>query len=275
MSIHQNSYDTAELLTAYVDGELQNEEKQRLAKLISSDKKAQIYINQHKELKATVRRACSSTTAPQHLRQRCLDAISAEINPPAESAKPVTPKFYLLFAAAAVIILSVTTFLRLQPADVIQNTAVIASFPVEDHVYRHFNNSNPELHTSFTYAQAQEFILEAWDLDITVPSLEGAAFAGFAYTEFVPGFHTPVLVYNVEGEAEPILIFAFDVPHMSGEITLLRDEEAVSTCIDHDSVHIKDVSGKHVVSWMWGDTWYAGISSHHGEVLASRLPINR
>lgn len=275
MSAHHNLYDHLELLTAYADGELHGNEKQTASELIASNDRARVYVEQQMVIKEIVKRACCHGKAPDHLRQRCLDAIAAGNSPSVTPSKSTSSLVYTWLAAAAVVLFAVTIIFRLQNQEPVPNVTITASFPVEDHVYRHFDGEKPKLHTSFTTVEAEAYIKDAWDLEITVPSLEGTTFSGFAYTEFVPGFHTPVLVYTTESESETILIFAFDVPHMKGDVALVRDPDAVNTCIDHDSIHIKDINGKHVVSWLWEDTWYAGISNHHGEILASRLPINR
>jgi hypothetical protein len=267
-----------ELLTAYIDNELSNDELASVETMLETDARAQHFVSGTVAQKNRVRQACLATKASYQLRMRCLSAIGIKNKQQSFVAEKAGSKQgsnrLLWFAAAAVIVLSVVSILRLSPSSPVV-PATLSSFQVEDHVFRHFNSSMPELHTAFSTSEAEKYILEAWDMNITVPELVGAVFAGFAYTEFVPDYHTPVLVYQVDGEIEPILIFAFDVPNMTGDVVLARDEQAIKTCIDHDDVHIKDIAGSHIVSWKWEQTWYAGISSHHGEVLASRLPINR
>ena len=56
---------------------------------------------------------------------------------------------------------------------------------------------------------------------------------------------------------------------------LSEDIEAIEKCKSDSDTYIKDINGKHIVSWKWGNVWYVGVSNHHGEVLASMLPTSK
>lgn len=275
---HPSNHDF-ELLSAYLDGETTSSETNQAEVLLKASKEAAHFHHWSDLQKKRIRKACSDTKAPAHLLNACLEAIAAESIRSKSGITPViTPSAHnpllLYLSAAALVIAALITTLRLEPPSTPSIPVATVSYDIEAKVNQHYHNQIPALHTSFSTDEAQVYIHNAWDLDITVPELHGATFTGFAYAEFVPDYHTPVLVYHTE-EQHTIMIFAFDVHTLHDESPLLRDQQAVSTCVHPDSVHIKNVQGSHVVSWMWDNTWYAGVSAQHGEMLASRLPISR
>jgi hypothetical protein len=160
----------------------------------------------------------------------------------------------------------------------ITDSASIASvtYPIEDHVQRHFSLVSDTRISGTTSIddvnEAHDYLLKHFGMDVTVPKLKNATFAGIELSEFVPGYTTPMLKYNVAGQNDPIIIFAFPLDKMGEDPRLVRDTEAVKTCQKDSDTHIKNVDGKHTVSWKWGNVWYVGVSDHNGEVLASMLP---
>jgi hypothetical protein len=274
-----------EIISAYVDGEATSDEVDFLSRY-SGPKDVQQSINAEKALKQRLSNACQNARASQELFDRCLSIVSSEGILPDKSNdnsrfnyKSLFPgsgnmlQSYLRLAVAAMIIMGLVSLGILGTGSVfVQENS---SYLVEAHVYEHFNQyTNIHLVTHST-DEAHAYIAQSYNMTMTVPELKGATFAGIAYSEFVPGYRTPVMMYRVDGQMDPVMIFAFDVHAMSGNINLIRDTMALETCVSPDSVHIKDIAGQHVVSWKWEDTWYAGISNHDGEVFASMLPINR
>ncbi|MCC5926086.1 MAG: hypothetical protein JJU41_05945 [Bacteroidetes bacterium] len=276
MSSDHLTHNKFEILSAFIDGELDDDEKAIAENLISSQPECRYYVKSMALQKNKLKEACGRVKAPSGLRERCLVAINGDAMPVSKDKPQRKDRYSTIWwiAAAAILVVSLIGILR---QETIPNDGrfELSSYEVEEYVYRHFNSGTPELLTSYSTTEAEGYILEAWDIDMTVPELSGASFTGFSYAEFVPDYHTPVLVYHTDDTLEPIVIFAFDVAAMHGDISLIRNQEAVETCVHPDSVHIKDIDGKHIVSWMWDGTWYAGASDHHGEVFASRLPINR
>lgn len=275
MSSH-HSKDVYEILSAFVDKEVSEKESQELQSLIQTDSVAKRFTDDERELKQCVKRACSKTKASDELRSRCLDVIglqniSSIFGQPASTSKKGKP-YYKLMAAASVLLVVSMAFWFTNNQLTSANSQV---FGVESYVYQHFmNNHNVEL-MPYDTQTAQAYIFSTYQIDMTVPELDGATFKGMTYSEFVPGYNAPILIYHVADTPDPVMIFAFEVNSMYGDIILERDEYAIATCIGHDDVHIKDIDGKHVVSWKWNGTWYSGISHHDGEVLASMLPIDR
>lgn len=277
-----------ELLTAYADGETSADETALIEQRIRSDASFQRALNLEKRTKIIIQEHIRPVPVPEHLYLRCMMAFetpsvaqptslpgshdsAASMQLP-ENGKPsrVIPLLFR-WAAAAVFLAAALYWLGL-PA---LQSPEIASYAVEDHVYRHFAAAHDFGLVTSSTTEAETYIRQNYGLSITVPELDGARFDGISYTEFVPGHTAPMLLYSVAGLNDPVMIFAFKVDHMDVDVRLIRDEDAVATCTHHDAVHIKDIGGKHVVSWKWEDTWYAGISHHDGNVLASMLPINR
>ncbi|MCH8496309.1 MAG: hypothetical protein LAT57_11865 [Balneolales bacterium] len=275
MSTHHPK-DILERLSAFVDGEVSSQEHHELQSLVQNDTKAKRFTDDERELKRCLKRACSKTKASAELRNKCLEAINSQnITSISDKSSPLSSKgksYYRLMAAASVLL---AVSLAFWFANNQFTSAPSEIYAVESYVYQHFMTNHDIELMPYDTKMAQSYIYSTYQIDMTVPELDGATFKGMSYAEFVPGFNTPVLVYHVADTPDPVMIFAFEVEAMHGDIILERDEYAVATCTGHDDVHIKDIDGKHIVSWKWNGTWYSGISHHDGEVLASMLPINR
>lgn len=271
-----------EIVTAYVDGEATQTEILSIEKKQKSDETIRKAIDAELQVKELLKQHCTRVKAPEDLKKRCLSLIVGnptieDANEPAiersvvaSTSQSILPSI-MKWAVAASIIFSLGYWMVLTTQ---QTPPLIASYAVEDHAHRHFilaaaDNMVESVHST---DEAEAYLLSHYGMDITVPELSGAQFNGIDVTEFVPGFETPLLRYSATHEDDHIYIFAFMINKMHGDVYLERDENAVSTCQSDKDVHIKNVAGKHVVSWKWGDTWYVGISEHDGNVLASMLP---
>lgn len=150
-----------------------------------------------------------------------------------------------------------------------------SSYSIEEHTYRHFSNHNgsfiqPTISTA-SMRSAETALASEFNVPIIVPPLANAEFKGVVFTDFVPDYTTPLLEYYLPGEDQYIYIFAFDISQLNKHGALNRNEEAVKACINPGDFHIRDINGKHVVSWKWGNTWYTAISNHNGQKLASLI----
>lgn len=275
MSTHRLSHKDFELLSAYADGETLQDENRVAEDLINTHPIASAFLRNEKALKSRLRSACSQVKAPDHLRVACLTAIETGSNTERSTPTSKRQSLYITMAAAALAVAALlfavqyTGMMNEEPISI-----QAAAYNMETYVHEHYQHALPELRTAESVTDAQQQIKLLWDIEMTVPELKQASFTGFTYAEFVSGYHTPLLAYTTHDTGEVIVIFAFDMNHLDEYAALHRDEQAVSTCTHPDSVHIKDVAGQHVVSWKWDDTWYAGISQNHGEMLAARLPIS-
>lgn len=295
-----NTERIKELVTAYVDGQATSEEIALIEKFQQHDDSINKAILAEIRIRNLVKLRCLRVAAPDMLRARCLELISSEAkaqdsdrqeatitpisaantvsnsrNRPDETQSRGSDAFKWVAAAILFISVGFWSGRSVIPTD----TSVAAiTYPVEDHVQRHFALVS-DTRISGTKSiddvnEAHEYLLQHFGMDVTVPQLKNATFAGIELSEFVPGFTTPMLKYNVAGENDPIIIFAFPLDVMSDDPRLVRDTEAVKTCQKDSDTHIKAVDGKHTVSWKWGNVWYVGVSDHNGEVLASMLPTS-
>lgn len=178
---------------------------------------------------------------------------------------------YWYFSIAA-ILLACFLFLfgnRFNPAEISE-----ASIVIEQQVYEHFKQLNDGTVADSIFAPttpdlAQHKLIKELKFDIQIPDLSQASFNGYSNSEFIDGFYTPVLNYTCR-ENYPIYIFAFDMDNLTDEIK--PDKNASEACSTKNDYHITKIDGYQVVSWKWGQTWYAAISEHQGERFAEMLP---
>lgn len=286
-----------ELITAYIDGQATSDEIAMIEQYSRSDESIDKAILSELRIRNLVKHKCQKIAAPDMLRTRCMELINLEIQSsiePKSEAKitqissiqsneakvkqPVNIKPDLFkWVAAALLFISVGFWSG--RATIISDSSMASiTYPVEDHVQRHFALVSDTRITGTSsindIAEAHDYLLDHFGMDVTVPQLKNATFAGIELSEFVPGYTTPMLKYNVTGQNDPIIIFAFPLDKMGEDPRLVRDTEAVRTCQKESDTHIKNVAGKHTVSWKWGNVWYVGVSDHNGEVLASMLPTS-
>lgn len=271
-----------DLITAFVDGELDERECLRLGALLEKDQRLKNAVRSEKAIKYLIRSKAKRICAPAHLREKVIKLIQQanevgktepaaqsekdriSVQPPSKS-KNIQP---LIFAIAALFLIAISINLfRSQQA-------LPEAHSVEWLTWLHFQNHEgafiePTLGAAST-ADAQQALLHRFDCNITVPELDGAEFAGVVYADFFEGYHVPLLEYKIT-EGDYIYIFAFELDKLD-EKTLPRDARAVDAIVSHNDVFIADISGMDVVSWKWGDVWYSAVSHHSGEVIAAMLP---
>lgn len=279
MPTHPFDNSIFEIITAYVDGEATSDEIVYIESKAANDRHIAHAIQREKAIKQTLQTKFICKKAPEWLQSRCLQLINEmrekdkNENALVKSAHTIPMGTFMRWAAAAIVILTLGTWVYQY------SNEVTTEFAVEEHAYRHFTAFTSELAylpiDNHSTTAAEQYLLAHYGMNMTVPVLDGANFEGVVLSEFVPGYETPMLAYTALGQDDIIMIFAFEVSEMEGIVRLTRDEAAVKICVKHDDVHIKDVDGKHVVSWMWGETWYTAISHHDGEAIAAMLPINR
>jgi hypothetical protein len=259
------------------------------------------YLNELR-IKESIRSKYQRERAPKELRDRIknliqqeseiLEQISIEQDQPtihpisgarqqneskgtASSAKAVIYNWLRPVAAvAAIFIITLLIVQLLQRA-----SSTTAFYSVEEYVSTHFLNQGGQLLSpsfeSASLADAADHLHTNFNMPLRMPLVEGAVFAGVTYAEFVPDYSTPVISYHQEEIDEVIYVFAFKIDDMEASGILIRNPEAIETCITYDDYHIIDMKGKHVVSWKWGDYWYAAVSNHNGNDLAALVkPMN-
>lgn len=286
-----------ELITAYIDGQATSDEIALIEQYSRSDESIDKAILAELRIRNLVKHKCQKIAAPDMLRARCMELISSEIQGSLESKPEATitqissvqtsdakakqsknpNSDWFKWVAAAVLFISVG-FWSGRTTSISESSLASITYPVEDHVQRHFalvsDTRIAGTSSIDDITEAHNYLLDHFGMDVTVPQLKNAFFAGIELSEFVPGYTTPMLKYNVAGQNDPIIIFAFPLDKMGEDPRLVRDIEAVKTCQKESDTHIKNIDGKHTVSWKWGNVWYVGVSDHNGEVLASMLPTS-
>jgi len=170
-------------------------------------------------------------------------------------------------AAAVILVFSLITI------DLLEKTSNIQKYNgIEELALSHFNSGE---HISASIASfrpsstehAVQILNNEMSHHLQLPHIEGATLRRVLYTTFSNGFTTPVLEFHQAGINESVHIFAFLIDDLKNEYKMQRDPEAVKSCKTRDDYHVKEINGKHVVSWKWGDYWYTAVSNHNGNDL--------
>jgi hypothetical protein len=283
-----------ELITAYVDGELSKAEEQQLRRQAAENPQIQQAIDAERQLKKLLQVRLHREQAPERLRNQINNIIASADqqaqepdrnfrNQRLDTDQPSSTRNRFLLSMAAV--LAIGLFIAfafrytgsLSSSDTGAETASI--LPVENLTEKHYaQHSGARVPASFeaaSPAQAEQRLLDEYGLDITVPELSGARFAGVSYTDFYEGFFAPLLTYQVgadENSEDFIYIFAFENESLEGQQKLTALSEARDAIIAHDDVFVHRVNNHEVVSWQWHDVWYTAVSNHDGDIVASMLP---
>lgn len=288
------------LITSVVDDEVNAETRSSFLEYIRQDDEVRREYESIKRTKELVAERCPTHKAPESLKLRVRkflleeqdklndidnsdlereavvdipshipsgdSAGTRESGTPGSMGKPTFKKW--VYAAAASFLI-ITAFWGL----IYNNQPAQQTYNIEDYVYRHFEDNDGQLVPTHintaNLADAEISLSTNFDMPMTVPPLKNAQFKGVAYSEFVPGFEAPLLEYYLPAEDQYIYIFAFDLEELNQFGKLIRSQEAVKKCVKRSDFHIKNVNGKHVVSWRWNNIWYAAISNHNGKTLAS------
>jgi cell fate (sporulation/competence/biofilm development) regulator YlbF (YheA/YmcA/DUF963 family) len=289
-----------ELLPYVVDGEAAAEERRAFYDYIEADAEVKQIFESQLRIKELIQNRCRKSKAPDYLKSRIIRILDEENMHNADTKLDIdthiplkkeinnstskitagtkTGKLNRIYRAAiaiaAVLILSIFTIEileRLSPT--LQSTMSIEEFALS-----HFSNSDGQI--SFAGFQpgslneAHQLLIEEYNFDIEMPAIDGAEITQVIYTDFVPDYKTPVLEYHHTGSGEYIYIFAFKIDSLKQYQQLIRDPEAVEKCKSIDDFHIKEIENMHVVSWKWGDNWYAAVSNHNGHDLAAIVAPN-
>lgn len=290
--------EAIDLITPVVDNEVSDEEKKAFFEYIQQDEEVRRKYQTALNIKKLLGDRCPRTKAPDSLRDRVCSIIenlqSQDVE--GEEADPIYDKpcpssikqletlpdtsqkskrfnarwLYSIAAGILVILLVGAAYYFVnQQVGIADNPA----YNIEEYAFQHFerhkgNFVEPNIVTA-SIASAESELAENYNMSITVPPLANAKFRGIVYSEFVPGYEAPMLEYYLSTEDQYIYIFAFKINELEKFGKLTRNKEAVKKCTKPDDFHIRDINGKHVVSWKWDDVWYAAISNQNGSRLAS------
>lgn len=285
------------LITPVVDNEASDREKDAFFDFIEQDEEVRKQYKSALAVKNLISKRCRRTKAPDSLHERIRTLIPPEgtdnsrhlseepiydkpfsgsfkqndisLQNPGTGTGTLFSRFLYSVAAGIVLILMLGGIYYYNSSFGTE----LASYNIEEHAFEHFqkyegNFVPPNIATaSISYAENQ--LARNYDMPITVPSLNSTEFKGVVYSEFVPGYEAPMLEYYLSTEDQYIYIFAFRIDQLEKFGKLVRNEEAIKKCSRPQNFHIRNVSGKHVVSWKWDNIWYAAISNHPGDTIAS------
>lgn len=281
------------LITAIVDNEASAEERQAFMKYIEHDDEVRREYESMKRIKSIIESRCPCANAPdslkQYLKDVCKeDGYSKDVEVPIYDKPCISPgrqkeesqnihrestgttqRWIFSAAASFLVIAAVWGFYNFYGFSG-ENRQI---YDLEEYAYEHFQKNDgkfvsPNIATA-SLGSAENRMARDYDMPMTVPELENAEFKGIAYIDFVPDFKAPMLEYYLPVEDQYIYIFAFQLDKLEKFGQLARHQEAVKKCDKPKDFYVRDVKGKHVVSWKWNDVWYAAVSNHNGNRLAS------
>jgi hypothetical protein len=297
-----NKSEAIKLLSQVVDNEAPEEDKVAFFKYIQTDKEVKKKYESQMFIKKLLKTKYSRKNAPDHLKKKIFviindmecenDQEEKVDNTPAylesadtfnsndfrdETSRKSSPLLKLLkparyLAAASVIfIFSLLTieFLETMSSDRIyaQNQqsleyVALEHFRTGSHIEASFASFQPN-----SLDQASELLEEQMSYSPRLLNIQGAELRSILQTTFSEGHNVPVLDFYQAEIDESIHVFAFKLGEFEDPRMAARDPEAVENCKTYDDYHIKEINGKHVVSWKWGDYWYTAVSNHNGNDL--------
>lgn len=284
-----------EILTLIVDNEATEEQKKAFFTFIQKDDDVKKKYESMLFVKQLLKTKYSPEKAPPHLKKKISDMVHdmnwektegskvdsnlSAVDP--KSAKETTdenkrkPLINFLKPARYLVAASVIFFFSLLTIELLEKSSVNnlqTGYDIEEMALSHFNSGD---HISASLASfqpessehASELLESEMAHKLRLPSIEGAKLRTVMYTTFADGYTTPVLEFYQSDIDETVHVFAFHMEELEKYGKIVRDPEAVKACKTYDDYHVKDINGKHVVSWKWGDYWYTAVSNHNGQDL--------
>lgn len=277
------------LIAPIIDGEAAAEERAAFMNYIRRNEDVRREYESMKKVKNLIVNRCPCAKAPDSLRNFLSTVSSAQS--PVEKSAPIydipsgntvgqhskssspnssdQPTTIWYYAAAAVLLLTAILWSGI----FWDSTSDGPMYNVEEYAYEHFMKYDgklvPPTISTASLGTAESRIEQDYDMKMTIPELKNAEFKGVVYDEFVPNYNAPMLEYYLPSGDQYIYIFAFNIDQMDEFGQLVRDKEAVKSCKKPKDFHVRQVNGKHIVSWKWNNVWYAAVSNHDGNTVAS------
>jgi hypothetical protein len=286
-----------DLLPAVVDGEATEQERIAFMSYIENDDEVKAEFSEALLIKNLLAKRLPRVKAPEHLKSN-IDQLLKEkkakqdfrdiptvegIGVSDEQNRVERPSLHLwkpalryISAAAILLFITLTT---IEFLDRMESQPSTATFVLESYTAQHFVNSGgeflePHFATNST-TEAEQYLLDHYGINMTIPAITGAQFAGLLIADFFEGFETPLLEYVQEEIGETIYLFAFEIDKIENHKYLKRNPEAVKSCVTNTDFFVAEINDHHVVSWKWDGNWYSAVSNHNGYDLASLIePLN-
>jgi len=282
------------LLPLIVDNEASEEEKNAFFRYIHTDDDVRKKYESLLFIKQLLKTKYTPENAPKHLKENisaliedlkkeqneesvegpAIFSVSDKADSQAEqngkernSASPDNFKKVsrYLAAAAVLLIFSLLTIELLERA----STNNFHDIEIEELALSHFISGEQASLPDISYLpesphHAMQLLEDEMSHQPKLPEINGASLRRIIYTSVIDGFETPVLEFYQDDINETVHVFAFRLNDLKKQYKMKRDPEAVKNCKTNKDYHIKNIEGKHVVSWKWGDYWYIAVSNHDG-----------
>lgn len=280
-----------ELIAPIIDGEATADERKAFMDFIAQNDEVRQEFESIKKIKSLVGSRCPCAKAPDSLRQyvktigqqeASLKNVDVPIydvaggGPAGQASDDSNPQQSdtfrrITYSIAATLLIAAAFWGFFSFYDKPAEPQTL--YNVEEYAYEHFQKHRgqfvPPTISTASLGSAEIQLARNYNMPMTIPALENAEFKGVVYGEFVPNFNAPMLEYFLPDQNQYIYIFAFKLDKLKEFGQLGRHKEAVKSCTKPEDFYIRNVNGKHVVSWKWDDVWYAAISNHNGNTLAS------
>ena len=292
--------EAIELMPLVVDNEVSEDEKVAFFKYIQTDSEVKKKYESLLFVKQLLKTKYSRENAPDHLKDKIagiiedmewekeekskVDNSSSYVGSDRavgkstyteQSPKRKNPVFKLLKPArylVAASVLFIFSLLTIEFLDQMSGDRVFVRNSVEYAALNHFRTGS-HIEASLasfkpeSFEHAEQLLQEKMSYSPRLPKIEGADLRSILQTTFVEGHEVPVLDFYQAGIDESIHVFAFKIGEFDDPGMVYRDPEAVKKCKSYEDYHVKNIKGKHVVSWKWGDYWYTAVSNHNGNDL--------
>lgn len=293
-----NKKQALELLPLVVDDEANEDDKRAFFQYIEQDEEMRRRFESMKRMKEIIRYRTPRLKAPAHLKVKISSLIEEEdykspfrhqprketvqdktehvrrtpdIIHPANEPGKVYKLSRVAISIAAILFLSFLTILVLDKTAPVFET----EFSLEKYAFLHYtqkDNLSVASQQTASLVEARDFLSTQLNHYLRMPRIKDASITSVTNIDFVPKYKTPMLTYTQVDNGGVIYIFAFNIDRLEEFKRIVRDPEAVNVCKTVRDYHIRDVQGKHVVSWKWGNYWYTAISEQDGHEFAQLVP---
>lgn len=295
-----NKKEAIQLLPLIVDNEASEDEKLAFFKYIQTDQDVKKKYESLLFVKQLLKTKYSRENAPDHLKEKIsgiiddmewekeqkskVDNTSSYLPGPnslnddkfnSKASVSSSPLLKLLKTArylAAASVIFIFSLLTIELLEKMSGERLYNQQSVERVALNHFTTGSHieaslASYEPVSFDHASELLQEQMSYSPRLPKINGASLRSIVHTPFYKGHTIPVFEFYQSEIDESIHIFAFKMGEFDDPGMVLRDPDAIKSCKGYDDYHIKEINGKHVVSWKWGEYWYTAVSNHNGNDL--------